>query len=69
MATGDFGSGRMPPDMFYNYNEEIKRKKELTIRSRNRLISRGRDRGRDGARGLERIGLGIDRLVGGLIWA
>jgi hypothetical protein len=46
VATGDFGSGRMPPDMFYNYNEEIKRKKELTIRSRNRLIGRicNRDR-------------------------
>ncbi len=25
MATGDFGPGRMPPDMFLNCNEEIKR--------------------------------------------
>ena len=28
MATGDFGPGRMPPDMIYNCNEEIKRQKK-----------------------------------------
>ncbi len=46
MATGDFGPGRMPPDMFYNCNEEIKRKKDRTIGSQNMLIStiRGRIR-------------------------
>ena len=47
VATGDFGSGRMPPDMFSNCNEEIKRQKERTIRSQNKLTSRDRDRGRD----------------------
>ncbi len=46
MATGDFGPGRMPPDMFYNYNEEIKRQKERTIRSQNMQISSIRDRNR-----------------------
>jgi len=40
-------SGRMPPDMFLNCNEEIKRKKEQTIGSRNRLNGRDRDRSRD----------------------
>ena len=52
MATGDFGSGRMPPDMFLNCNEEIKRKKGQTIRNWNMLISRDRIRagGRDRAR-------------------
>ncbi len=45
MATGDFGPGRMPPDMFYNYNEEIKRQKEQTIMSQNVLISRISGRG------------------------
>ncbi len=50
MATGDFGSGRMPPDMFLNCNEEIKRKKEQTIRSQNRRISRDRDRDRSRSR-------------------
>jgi len=40
VATGDFGSGRMPPDMFLNCNEEIKRQKEYTIRNQNMLISR-----------------------------
>ena len=37
----------MPPDMFYNYNEEIKRQKEQTIRSQNRQISwiRGQEQG------------------------
>ncbi|HPL24746.1 MAG TPA: hypothetical protein PLV44_03815, partial [Myxococcota bacterium] len=44
VATGDFGSGRMPPDMFYNCNEEIKRQKEQIIRSQNKLISRIRYR-------------------------
>jgi hypothetical protein len=39
VATGDFGPGRMPPDMFKNCNEEIKRKKEQTIRNQNRQIS------------------------------
>ncbi len=39
MATGDFGPGRMPPDMFYNCNEEIKRKKDRTIGSQNMLVS------------------------------
>ncbi len=39
MATGDFGPGRMPPDMFYNCNEEIKRQKEQTIRKQNMLVS------------------------------
>ncbi len=55
MATGDFGSGRMPPDMFYNYNEEIKRQKEQTIRKQNMLISticsRVRAKGGDRVRG------------------
>ena len=51
MATGDFGPGRMPPDMFYNYNEEEKRQKEQTIRSQNVLV--GRDRLRDQAPKLE----------------
>jgi hypothetical protein len=53
VATGDFGSGRMPPDMFYNCNEEIKRQKEQTIRSQNMQISRicSRDRDRVGDRG------------------
>jgi len=37
----------MPPDMFLNCNEEIKRKKEQTIGSRNRLNGRDRDRSRD----------------------
>ena len=48
VATGDFGSGRMPPDMFLNCNEEIKRRKDRTIRSQNRCTSRVRfrDRGR-----------------------
>jgi hypothetical protein len=56
VATGDFGSGRMPPDMFYYCNEEIKRQKEQTIRSENMLISRicSRDRIRD--RGWDRAG-------------
>jgi hypothetical protein len=40
VATGDFGPGRMPPDMFLNCNEEIKRQKEQTIRSQNMLVSR-----------------------------
>ncbi len=44
MATGDFGSGRMPTDMFYNCNEEIKRQKERTIRNQNMLVGRDRDR-------------------------
>ncbi len=50
MATGDFGPGRMPPDMFLNCNEEIKRQKEQTIRSHNVLVSRARirNRGRGG---------------------
>ncbi len=36
--------------MFYNYNEEIKRKKEQTIRSQNRLISSIRDGDRNRVR-------------------
>ncbi len=44
MATGDFGPGRMPPDMFLNCNEEIKRKKEQTVSSRNLLVGRDRIR-------------------------
>jgi hypothetical protein len=40
VATGDFGPGRMPPDMFYDCNEEIKRKKEQTIRNQNVLVGR-----------------------------
>ncbi len=47
MATGDFGPGRMPPDMFLNCNEEIKRQKEQTIRSQNVLVGGGRDGSRD----------------------
>ncbi|HOS62536.1 MAG TPA: hypothetical protein PLA59_09030, partial [Myxococcota bacterium] len=51
VATGDFGPGRMPPDMFYNYNEEIKRQQEQTIRSHSiligRICSRVRDKGGD----------------------
>ena len=54
MATGDFGSGRMPPDMFYNCNEEIKRQKEQTIRSQNRQISWIRDRDMDRNRDRDR---------------
>ncbi len=46
MATGDFGPGRMPPDMFLNCNEEIKRQDQHTVRSRNKLVSRNRDRPR-----------------------
>ena len=46
VATGDFGPGRMPPDMFYNCNEEIKRQKKQTIRSQNMQISSIRDRDR-----------------------
>jgi|LSQX01.3.fsa_nt_gb hypothetical protein len=52
--------------MFYNYNEEIKRQKEQTIRSQNVLVSticsrnrdRNRDRIRDGDRDGNRAGLG-----------
>ena len=51
MATGDFGSGRMPPDMFLNCNEEIKRQKEQTIRSQNMLISKICSRGQGQGRG------------------
>jgi hypothetical protein len=51
VATGDFGSGRMPPDMFYNCNEEIKRNKEQTTKNQNVLV--GRDRIRDQAPKLE----------------
>ncbi len=52
MATGDFGPGRMPPDMFLNCIEEIKRKKERTIGSQNVLVSTfcSRDRNRIRAR-------------------
>jgi hypothetical protein len=52
VATGDFGPGRMPPDMFLNCNEEEKRHKERTIRNQNMLTSTicSRDRGRDRAR-------------------
>ncbi len=61
MATGDFGSGRMPPDMFYNCNEEIKRQKEQTIRNQNMLTGRicDRDRGRirDRAGGGRKVGI------------
>ncbi len=49
MATGDLGPGRMPTDMSYNCNEEIKRNKERTIRNQNMLI--GRNRSRDGGQG------------------
>ena len=47
MATGDFGPGRMPPDMFLNCNEEIKRQKEQTVGNQKMLISTvcSRDRG------------------------
>jgi len=44
----------MPPDMFYNCNEEIKRQKEQTIWSRNRQICRDRGRIRDGDRYINR---------------
>jgi hypothetical protein len=39
VATGDFGPGRMPPDMFYNCNEEIKRQSPTNIMNQNVLIS------------------------------
>jgi hypothetical protein len=37
--------------MFYNCNEEIKRQKEQTIRSQNRLIDRGGRRGQGAGTG------------------
>ena len=40
-----------PRDVFYNCNEEIKRKKEQTIRSHNRQISRICSRGRGQGQG------------------
>jgi hypothetical protein len=47
VATGDFGPGRMPPDMFYNCNEEIKRQKEQTTKNQNVLVGKARLRDRD----------------------
>ena len=48
VATGDLGPGRMPTDMFYNCNEEIKRKSPTNIRNQNRQVSTicSRNRGR-----------------------
>jgi len=39
VATGDFGPGRMPPDMFLNCNEEIKRQSPTNISSKTRQVS------------------------------
>jgi hypothetical protein len=51
----------MPPDMFYNCNEEIKRQKEQTTRNQNMLTGRicDRDRGRirDRAGGGRKVGI------------
>jgi hypothetical protein len=42
----------MPPDMFYNCNEEIKRNKEQTVSSRNLLVGRDRIRRLEAEAGL-----------------